>query len=282
MHAAAGEVHDLLDRVAVRRIDHVGGPEHLGQVQLRADHVHGDDAAGAGDGRAVDRRQADPAAADHRHGFTSPHIGRLDHRADAGGHRAADQGGAVQGHVLAHGHAGVLVDQHLFGEGGQVEELVHAGRGLSQAGFVALGPLGVGADAQGHVPGQAVFAMAAIGRQAGDHVVARLHRSHFRPYLFDHASALVAQHGGQGIGIGAFVEMQVGVADPGGDGADQDLVRAGLVDLHVLDFEGCSHLAQNSGFHPDFLLRSGDPQPAASPAICPAERNRQSILSAFS
>ena len=80
-------------------------------------------------------------------------------------------------------------------------------------------------------------------------MIARLHGAHFGAHLLDHAGALVPQHGGQRIGVGAFHEMQVGVADAGGDGADQNLVRAGLADLHVFDLEGLAHFAQDGGFH---------------------------------
>ncbi len=55
----------------------------------------------------------------------------VDHRAHAGGHAAADQGGAVERHVLADGDAGVLVDQHLLGEGREVQVLVHRPAGLT-------------------------------------------------------------------------------------------------------------------------------------------------------
>ena len=67
MHAATGEIAHLLHHVAVPGIDDVGGAELGGELQLRRIGVDRDDAAGAGDRRAVDRRHADAAAADHRH-----------------------------------------------------------------------------------------------------------------------------------------------------------------------------------------------------------------------
>jgi hypothetical protein len=84
-------------------------------------------------------------------------------------------------------------------------------------------------------------------------VVADLDRAHFRTDLLDDASALVAEDDGQLRGIGAFDEVEVRMADPGGDRAHQDLVRAGLGDLDILDLEGFAHLAQNSGFHDGVL-----------------------------
>jgi hypothetical protein len=50
------------------------------------------------------------------------------------------------------------------------------------------------------------------------------------------------------------------MAEAGGGGADQHLVRAGLVDLHVFDLKRRADLAQDCGFHFDALpnlLRGG-------------------------
>ena len=66
MHAAIGEVAHLLHHVAIAGIDDVGGAEFGGELQLGRIGVDRDDAAGAGDLRAVDRGHADAAAADHR------------------------------------------------------------------------------------------------------------------------------------------------------------------------------------------------------------------------
>ena len=52
------------------------------------------------------------------------HLRRVDHRAVAGDDAAADQRREFERHVLADFHDGVLVHQHLLGEGREVEELV--------------------------------------------------------------------------------------------------------------------------------------------------------------
>jgi hypothetical protein len=39
------------------------------------------------------------------------------------------------------------------------------------------------------------------------------------------------------------------MADPGGHGADQHLMRARLSDADFFDQEGLAHLAQNGGLH---------------------------------
>ncbi len=203
VHAATGKLAHGFHRIHVSRIDHIGCAELLGKLQLAGHPVDGNDAARAGNCRTVDGGQADAAAADHRHGLARAHAGSVDDRAHAGGHRAADQRGTVQRHVAADGHQRVLVDQHLLGKGGEVQELVH-GRALGQqARLLALAALGVGLHAQRQVACQAVLAMAAIGRQAGDHMIAGLDRAHFGTHLLDHAGRLMPKHHRHREGIGA-------------------------------------------------------------------------------
>ena len=74
--------------------------------------------------RAVHRRQPDAAAADHRDGAARLDLRRIEHRADAGHHAAADQRGAVQRDARVDLHHGMLVHQHLLGEHREVERLV--------------------------------------------------------------------------------------------------------------------------------------------------------------
>ena len=138
LNPAAGQLLDRFDRVGPAGVDHVGGAEMLGHVELRALDVDRDDAPGAGDGGAVDGRQADAAAADHRHRAADLDLGGVDHRAEAGGDAAADQRGPVERHVVADFDQGVLVDQHVFGERRQREELVHVAAVLGHARGLAV------------------------------------------------------------------------------------------------------------------------------------------------
>ena len=63
--AAAGEVADRLHRVVRRGVDDVGRAELRAVRQLVLHGVDGDDHARAGDARALDRGEADAAAAEH-------------------------------------------------------------------------------------------------------------------------------------------------------------------------------------------------------------------------
>src|SRR5947207_13329457 len=66
MHAALGQLAHRLDRVEIAGVDRVGGAELAREVKLRGHAVDRDDALGAGERRAIDRREADAAAAEDR------------------------------------------------------------------------------------------------------------------------------------------------------------------------------------------------------------------------
>ena len=188
--------------------------------------------------------------------------------ADARHHPASDERRTVQRHILADRHAGVLVDQHLLGEGRQVQILHHRPLGRAEPRLFVLLALGLRRDAQAHVAGQAEFAVAAEGREAGDHVIARLNGANLGAHLLDDTGALMAENGRQRVRVGTLDEMQVGVADTGGRSADQHLVRARLVDLHIFDLKRGAHFAQNGGFHPNVPFHG----------LLRAEPSRQSLI----
>jgi hypothetical protein len=85
-------------------------------VKLGRIGVDRDDAAGAGDLRAVDRGHADPATANHHHGLAGRDLGGVHDGAIAGDDAAADQRRQFKRHVLADFDDGVFVHQHLLGE----------------------------------------------------------------------------------------------------------------------------------------------------------------------
>src|SRR6185312_17298890 len=86
----AGQLLDPGDRVGVPRVDHVGGAEALGPLQLPVVHVHRDDGVRAGQVGAGDRTVAHAAAADHRDALAAGHAAGVDGGADAGHHAAAE------------------------------------------------------------------------------------------------------------------------------------------------------------------------------------------------
>ena len=74
VHAAAGQLQNLLHWVAVGGIDRVGGTQAQSGVQLPGLEVNGNDRGGAGYAGGLERRHAHAAAADDRDGGAqAPH-----------------------------------------------------------------------------------------------------------------------------------------------------------------------------------------------------------------
>ena len=77
----------------------------------------------------------------------------------------------------------------------------------------------------------------AAGIEGHHHVVAGLHLAYSGADLFHHPGALMAENGRHRRGQMPGHHHQIGVADPGGDDADQDFTGAGLFELQRLDAE---------------------------------------------
>src|SRR5690606_6510482 len=100
----AGAIEGVV-RAAVGQLDHLGadlvaahafGVEELGHAELAAPFlarridVDADDPVGAGEARALDHVEADPAEAEHHDVVAHLDLGSVYHRPDARGHPAAD------------------------------------------------------------------------------------------------------------------------------------------------------------------------------------------------
>ncbi|MNT27948.1 hypothetical protein D3C72_1636010 [compost metagenome] len=123
MDTITGQFQHLFGSITALGVDHIRGAKLASQFQFAVEHVDGNDSPCSGQRRAVDGSQANTATANDRDGFPRTHLGGIEHRAGTGGDRTAQQRGAVQRHVAAYRHAGVLMHQHLFGKAGQVDEL---------------------------------------------------------------------------------------------------------------------------------------------------------------
>src|SRR5665213_4414089 len=62
------------DHVFARGVDHVGGPELTGHLELAGVEIDGDDRGGAGQHRTGDGRAAHAAAPEHGHRVTQAHL----------------------------------------------------------------------------------------------------------------------------------------------------------------------------------------------------------------
>ena len=114
---------------------------------------------------------------------------------------------------------------------------------------------------------QAVDALAALGREQRDHVVARLHERHALADRLDDAGALVPEHARRVAGrVGARGGVHVGVADAARGQADERLARPGLGQVDLLHDERLPELLQHCGADPH---RRDSPAPAACVARLP-------------
>jgi hypothetical protein len=96
-----------------------------------------------------------------------------------------------------------------------------------------------------------VHALAALGGEERDDVVARGDEGDVLADLLDHARALVAEHGRRVAGrVDAGRRVEVGVADAAGHEAHQHLAALGVVELDFLDderlAEGLEHRCAHS------------------------------------
>src|SRR5262249_59331903 len=87
-------------------------------------------------------------------------------------------------------------------------------------------------------PGDAEFALAALGYVERNHVIADREAGHARAHLLDDARALVAEDGReQPRRIATAHRVRVGVADAGGGEPDQALARRRPGGIDVVDLE---------------------------------------------
>src|SRR5690606_9715891 len=237
---AAGQLDQMGHQVAgdVLRIDEVGPAEAAAPFLFRRVDVDPDNHVGPDHLQPLDDVQADAAEAEHH--AVGPRLdpSRIDHRADAGGHAAADVAGLVERRVLAdlrHRDLG----QHRVVREGRAAHVVGDRLALvgEAAGAVGHQPLALGPPdgrAQVGLAAQARLTLAAFGRVQRDHVVADFDRGDARPHLDHHAGALVPEDRREdALAVEAVQRIGVGVADAGRLDLDQHLPgpRAFQIDL---------------------------------------------------
>ncbi|MNF82057.1 hypothetical protein D3C84_643530 [compost metagenome] len=94
-----------------------------------------------------------------------------------------------------------------------------------------------------------MFAVAAIGRQARDHMVARFYRAHVATHLFDYPRRLVTQYHGGRVRIGPVDEVQIRVAYANGNSPYQYLTWAGLADSDLFNGQWGARGMEYGSFH---------------------------------
>ena len=141
------------------------------------------------------------------------------------------------------------MDEHVFGKGGEVGELVDSVAVLSESRWCARRALHALAPAQVGIPAEAFVAHAAEYREAGDDVVSGFDVVDHRANRFDNSCGLVTQDGGHGKGVLAFHIVEVAVADARGHSADHHLVGTWVIDLDIFDGQGGIDFAQYGCSH---------------------------------
>src|SRR3954451_1824975 len=233
---AAGELLGQLQRLFGGR-DAMRRAEILGRFALVGERVDGDDVHRPGVGRALDGIGADAADAVDHHGLPRLDVGGVDGRPPAGGNAAADEDGRLEREIVVDLHARHLGDHRVLAERA---EHAHAAVVLA-AGVEAVAAVGrelavedVGADVAQVLPaGAAPAAVAAARDERADDVIALLHARDTRPDLLDDPGALVTTDQREAGHDVAVAEVLVGVAEPGGDVADQDLVVLRLIEVEL-------------------------------------------------
>ena len=203
------------------------GAEAAGVIEFLLQRVHGDDPRDSLRDGGDERRHAHPAEADDHDAVLRAGPGRVEHRAAAGQHGAAQDCRNVRGDVVVHRHGGSAVHDGVGGEAGDAQVVVDGlavaaqEPGSVQQGpvVVALGPCRAGQPA---VLG-AVRAVLAAGQEGHDHALAGLQVRDAGTDLDDAARGLVAQQHGNRPDPVAVDDAQVRVADSGGLHPDKDL-----------------------------------------------------------
>ena len=131
-----------------------------------------------------------------------------------------------------------------------------------------------GVGAEHRAAGGAIVAGAAEHRQTRHDVIAGLHIGDVGADLLDDAGGFMAEHRGQRMRIEPFHEVQVGMAEAGDRGADQDFARAGIRHADILDHQRLVDFMQDGGLHRVLprivivhLFRTGSGDAAAYAAI---------------
>ena len=164
--------------------------------------------------------------------------GRAQRRANTRQHAAADQRRTVQRQVGVDAHQRVLVQQHVLRIATRSRRTPGTVRRAAKPAARPSRRARRGRRCRhSDGPTEALRAGAAEAGQAGDDMVADAHAGHVVADRLDHAGAFMAQHHRpvEWEPPEAVDDVQVGMADAGGDGAHQHLAAPGLVEIDSFD-----------------------------------------------
>ena len=167
--------------------------------------VYADDLIGPHHARALDDVEANATQAEYRDIGTGPDLGRIDHRANAGGDPAADIANFVEGRVFAHFGQGNFRQHGEVRKGAAAHVMEYWLAGCGGFATEAAGAIGHDTLALRRADGgakiaaltEAGFAGSAFGRVERDHMIAGLYAGDARADFAHNASAFMAQDGGE-------------------------------------------------------------------------------------
>ena len=196
--ADAGEVTGGGDDVVGVGIEDGGGAHPGRGLPPPLERVAGDDLRRARGARALHDREADAPEPEHEHGRARLDPGGVEHRADAGLHRAADDARDLERRVVGHLHRAGLVGHRVLGEATDAEAAVapadrRATRPVEPSGKAPPNTAELFTQQPGFVAQAPVAATARRDRREHDRVAGRQHRDALADGV-DDARGLVAEH----------------------------------------------------------------------------------------
>ena len=256
VRAAARQLHEMRNDIAVDllRIDemrHAESPRH--GLAFRID-VDADDHIGAHHLRALNDIEPNAAKPEDDDIGARFHLGRIDHRADARRHAAADVADLVERRVLADLRQRDFRQHRVIRES-RTAHVMHDGLALvaKAARPVRHQPLALRrADRRAEIGlvARAALALAALRRIERDHMVAHFKRLHTLADFHDNARAFMAEDRREDtFRVRTRQRESVRMADARRLDLHQHLALLGPIKLHSFDFQRLSFFKSHSGTH---------------------------------
>ena len=187
----------------------------------------------------------------------------VEHRAHAGGDRAAEQADLIQRRIRMdprhrdlrqHRVFGKRAGTHVMQDRPPIQREAAAAIGHQPTLLAAANRL-----AQIGAAGAAELADAAFGHVQRNHVVAHAHAGHADTHFLDNPAAFLAQDRRKTTGRGMRQRMRIAVADAGGHQAHQHLARTRRLQVHFFDAQRLVRAPGHRGacLHPASRARIG-------------------------
>jgi hypothetical protein len=255
---AAGKLDQMRHQIPfhVLGIDEMAETELLRQLLALGIEVNAHDHGRGCQPSALHHIKADAAQAEHHHMCARLDLGRLDHRAYAGGDATTDIASLVEGRVGTDFRQCNLRQHREIREGRaahiMMDRFALERKAAGAVGHQALSLSGADGGAEIGLVRGAAFALTAFGRVERDHMIVRFDAGHALSHLHHHTGTFVTQDDGEeAFGIGAGTGELVGVANPGGFDLNQHFPGMGTLQVHFLHNQGLTRAIGDSSaaFH---------------------------------